>query len=183
MLMAVCSKPKSKNSLSHYLSLPSLIRANRRIKVIKYEWEGKGRKDEGRLRMNYINLYKGRIGQKNFALVFLFNLVGGIFVLSLLGTLVPVPFVLFLVVIVWCLLFWIPACVRRLHDTGMSGWFVLLFLVPVVNMIFPLALLLTKGKPEKNKYGDVPSGNTKFLHDFFPAHGDHVDTENISQGQ
>jgi hypothetical protein len=58
-----------------------------------------------------------------------------------------------------------------------------LFLVPVVNMIFPLALLLTKGKLEKNKYGDVPSGNTKFLHDLFPVHEDRVDVGNMSQGQ
>ncbi len=37
----------------------------------------------------------------------------------------------------------------RLRDIGRSGWWILLFLIPVINLIFPFYLLLKKGKHEQ----------------------------------
>lgn len=45
--------------------------------------------------------------------------------------------------------------IRRLHDLGMSGWFYLLCLVPVVGPIALLVMFCLKGKNEKNKFGEV----------------------------
>lgn len=43
--------------------------------------------------------------------------------------------------------------IKRLHDLGKSGYWVLLMFVPLVNIIFLIYLLLAKGEPTENKYG------------------------------
>jgi uncharacterized membrane protein YhaH (DUF805 family) len=46
--------------------------------------------------------------------------------------------------------------VRRLHDTGRSGWWLLLNLIPVVGPIIVLVLMILKGQQGENKYGPDP---------------------------
>ena len=46
--------------------------------------------------------------------------------------------------------------VRRLHDTGKSGWMLLVGLIPVVGAIWLLVLLLADSQPEANEYGPNP---------------------------
>lgn len=46
--------------------------------------------------------------------------------------------------------------VRRLHDTGRSGWFLLLPLIPLVGGIILLVFQVSAGDPGPNKYGDPP---------------------------
>ncbi len=46
--------------------------------------------------------------------------------------------------------------VRRLHDTGRSGYWILLAFVPFIGMLILLYLMTLKGEPEENRYGDVP---------------------------
>ncbi len=43
----------------------------------------------------------------------------------------------------------IAAGIRRMHDTGRCGWFIL---IPIYNLV----LLCTKGEDQPNKYGEVP---------------------------
>jgi uncharacterized membrane protein YhaH (DUF805 family) len=53
----------------------------------------------------------------------------------------------------------IPAlavAVRRLHDTGKSGWWILINLIPLVGFIWFLVLTLTAGQSGDNPYGDNP---------------------------
>lgn len=48
---------------------------------------------------------------------------------------------------------------RRLHDTGRSGWIILLNFIPVVNfvtLIMTFIFTLLDSKPEANKYGPSP---------------------------
>ena len=45
---------------------------------------------------------------------------------------------------------------RRLHDTGRSGWWQLIALVPVVGFIVLLIFLCQDSKPEANKWGANP---------------------------
>ena len=45
--------------------------------------------------------------------------------------------------------------VRRLHDTGKSGWYLLLGIVPVANF-YILYLLVIESTPGPNEYGDNP---------------------------
>lgn len=46
--------------------------------------------------------------------------------------------------------------VRRLHDTGRSGWFFLLALIPLVGGIILLVWFCTAGAAEDNQYGPDP---------------------------
>lgn len=46
--------------------------------------------------------------------------------------------------------------VRRLHDLDLSGWWMLLMLVPLVNIFFALYMLFFKGTEGPNQYGEDP---------------------------
>ena len=47
--------------------------------------------------------------------------------------------------------------VRRLHDVGKSGWTILYVLIPVIGVIWLLALFSRDTMPEKNKWGGNPN--------------------------
>jgi uncharacterized membrane protein YhaH (DUF805 family) len=48
--------------------------------------------------------------------------------------------------------------VRRLHDTGHSGWWLLIGLVPLVGSIVLIVFYATDSQPGSNKYGPNPKG-------------------------
>lgn len=50
--------------------------------------------------------------------------------------------------------------VRRMNDTGHTGWFVLLSIVPFVNLALGLYLLCARGSAGPNKYGLPQCENT-----------------------
>lgn len=59
----------------------------------------------------------------------------------------------------YALVLFIPGlavAVRRLHDVGKSGWFLLIGLIPLIGFIWLLVLFLTEGKPGENKWGPNP---------------------------
>lgn len=47
--------------------------------------------------------------------------------------------------------------VRRMHDVGKSGWWVLIYLVPVVGWIIFLIFAVKESVPVPNEYGAVPN--------------------------
>ncbi len=49
--------------------------------------------------------------------------------------------------------------VQRLHDLDKSGWLWLLFLVPIVNILFSFYLLFAPGSEGENQYGLPPKPN------------------------
>jgi len=50
----------------------------------------------------------------------------------------------------------IMAGIRRLHDLNRSGWFMLIVLIPIVDVIFGLYMLFRRGTEGSNKYGEDP---------------------------
>lgn len=50
----------------------------------------------------------------------------------------------------------IGVTIRRLHDTGRSGWWLLICLVPLVGGIVLLVFLVLDGQPGSNQYGPNP---------------------------
>ena len=46
-------------------------------------------------------------------------------------------------------------CVRRLHDTGRTGWWLLLYFIPWIGTI-ALLIMLCRKSDEDNKYGPKP---------------------------
>ena len=47
--------------------------------------------------------------------------------------------------------------VRRLHDTGRSGWWLLVEVVPVVGQLVLLLFLVSASQPGDNRYGPTPT--------------------------
>lgn len=50
----------------------------------------------------------------------------------------------------------IAVSVRRLHDTGRSGWFLLLVLIPIVGGILLLVWMCSRGTEGPNRFGADP---------------------------
>lgn len=48
--------------------------------------------------------------------------------------------------------------VRRLHDVGLSGWFVLARLLPVLGELLLLYFTVKDSQPGANRYGPNPKG-------------------------
>ncbi len=46
--------------------------------------------------------------------------------------------------------------VRRLHDTGKSGWMLLVAFIPIIGFIWLLILLISDSTPGENQYGANP---------------------------
>lgn len=46
--------------------------------------------------------------------------------------------------------------VRRLHDTGHSGWNYLLTFIPIIGSLFLLYFFVCDSAPEENRYGKSP---------------------------
>ena len=108
---------------------------------------------------NYVG-FSGRAHRTEFWMFVLINLIIA-FILGLidaqLGLLGPTGYgvisgIYSLVVLVPT----IAVTVRRLHDTGRSGWWILLWLIPVVGFIILLVLLIGKGTEGDNEYGADP---------------------------
>ena len=67
----------------------------------------------------------------------------------------------FVIFILYAIILIIPSIsmtVRRLHDTGKSGWYYLLSFIPYVGSIIILVLTLLDSTPGPNKYGPNPKG-------------------------
>ncbi len=47
--------------------------------------------------------------------------------------------------------------VRRLHDIGRSGWWLLIGLIPLVGMIILIVWFCKESQMETNEYGEVPN--------------------------
>jgi uncharacterized membrane protein YhaH (DUF805 family) len=52
----------------------------------------------------------------------------------------------------------IAIAVRRLHDIGKSGWWILIGLIPLIGWIIALIFAVTDSNPGTNAYGPNPKG-------------------------
>lgn len=59
----------------------------------------------------------------------------------------------FVVILLLYLYFLMVITVRRLHDMNRSGWFILLFMLPLLNILLGIYLLLGSGTTGINNYG------------------------------
>ena len=109
---------------------------------------------------NYAN-FSGRARRQEYWMFYLFHIIF-IFVLAFLGGMlstesnsgfafIPIG-IYFLATIVP----YLSVSVRRLHDTGKSGWNYLLTLIPYVGFIIMIVLMAQNGDEGTNKYGLDP---------------------------
>ncbi len=48
--------------------------------------------------------------------------------------------------------------VRRLHDIGKNGWWILINLIPLIGQIWFIVLAVTDSQPGSNEWGENPKG-------------------------
>ena len=112
---------------------------------------------------NYANL-DGRASRSEYWWFVLFNLIVNIVTLVIdltLGTMVTYDMgYVGLIAFLALLLPSVSVSVRRLHDIGKSGWWILLAIIPIVNFIGIFVILvftLMEGEEHPNQYGNVPT--------------------------
>lgn len=71
------------------------------------------------------------------------------------------------------LIFFLPSlsvAVRRLHDVGRSGWWLLLAFIPFVGFIVLFIFSVLDSEPGENKYGPNPKEEGKLAAQFQSVH-------------
>jgi uncharacterized membrane protein YhaH (DUF805 family) len=81
-------------------------------------------------------------------------ILGIVYLLYALGTLVPS----------------LAVGVRRLHDVGKSGWYLLVSLIPIVGSIWLLVLLCTDSEAGENGWGPNPKNQVSMNDDALDSH-------------
>ena len=109
---------------------------------------------------NYTN-FDGRARRKEFWLFIFFNMLT-VIILSIfddfLGT-VDTKGVYGLFGSIYILVVFIPSIavsIRRLHDTGRSGWWLLLNLIPLLGSLVVLIFFIQNSESHENRYGINP---------------------------
>jgi uncharacterized membrane protein YhaH (DUF805 family) len=100
-------------------------------------------------------VFSGRARRKEYWLFVLFNLIIT-FVLGFVEGLAGGPGVVGMLYSLAVFIPGIAVSVRRLHDTGRSGWWLLIGLIPLIGAIVLLVFVIQDGKPGQNQYGANP---------------------------
>ena len=115
------------------------------------------------LTQNYCN-FNDRARRSEYWLFVLFNIIvefilsGIAFILTLFLPKNSAPYA-YVLVSLYSLIIFIPGLaltIRRLHDTGKSGWYILVALIPIVGGIIVLYFLVQDSQQEQNEYGISP---------------------------
>ncbi|APE19753.1 MULTISPECIES: DUF805 domain-containing protein [Streptomyces] len=99
-------------------------------------------------------VFNGRARRKEFWMFELINVI-----ISIVLTVVDLSLDMQLLSTIYSLGIFLPSLavtVRRLHDTGRSGWWVLIGLVPLVGFIVLLIFACTEGDQHENEHGPNP---------------------------
>ncbi len=99
--------------------------------------------------------YNGRARRKEYWMFTLFNFIITL-VLSLIDELLGTWGI---ISIIYGLAILLPAsavCIRRLHDTNRSGWWLLITLIPLIGAIIILIFTIQDSEPGTNQYGPNP---------------------------
>jgi uncharacterized membrane protein YhaH (DUF805 family) len=108
-------------------------------------------------------VFSGRARRKEFWMFYLINTIVA-FVLAVIDGALGIYLVdadvgmgllsgIYLLAIILPLL---GVAIRRLHDTGRSGWWLLIYIIPLIGTITLLVFYCLDSAPEENQYGDNP---------------------------
>lgn len=101
--------------------------------------------------------FSGRSRRSEYWYFFLLNIIVSV-VVNILVRVVGLS-VFSLIGGLWSLATVIPGlavAIRRLHDIGKSGWWILIGLIPIVGVIWLVVLYAKESQGEDNKYGSMP---------------------------
>ena len=107
---------------------------------------------------NYFN-FKTRASRSEYWYFILFLVIVSV-AITLVDLAMSGPDGKFLLNTIFSLATFIPSLsvlVRRLHDIGRSGWYVLLGLIPLVGIIILIYWACQPSTPQQNEYGPQPA--------------------------
>lgn len=99
--------------------------------------------------------FSGRSRRKEYWMFVLINaviMVGLAVIDEILGSLGVVGVLYSLAVLIPS----IAVSVRRLHDTGRSGWWLLINLIPLIGLIILVIFMIQEGEYAANEFGENP---------------------------
>ena len=102
---------------------------------------------------------KGRISRSQFWLRWVLPYIVATIIIEIVLFMLFDPWVAMIVMYLYLLgTMWpsIAMYIKRAHDRGRSGWFILLFLVPILNIWPMIELLFLPGTAGDNNYGPNP---------------------------
>lgn len=94
--------------------------------------------------------FNGRARRKEYWMFMLFHIIF-IYAMIFLASQFPTIIFLYLVYVLATFLPALAVAVRRMHDVGKSGWYII---IPIYNII----LYCTDSEEGKNEYGENPKG-------------------------
>ncbi len=100
-------------------------------------------------------VFTGRARRKEYWMYMLFWIIGYV-ILAVLESLVGLTGVLTSIYALGLFLPGLGVAIRRLHDTGKTGWWILIALVPLIGAIVLLIFMIQDGTPGDNAHGPNP---------------------------
>ncbi|KZE82677.1 DUF805 domain-containing protein [Paenibacillus polymyxa] len=103
---------------------------------------------------NYVG-FQGRARRTEYWMFVLFSVIAS-FIIGLIDGLLGLTPILTYIYSLAVLLPSLAVMARRLHDTGRSGWWILIGLIPLVGTIILIVFFCQDSQPSDNKYGKNP---------------------------
>lgn len=105
---------------------------------------------------NYVT-FNGRSSRSAYWWFWLFTFVA-VIAAEIVSAIIKSP-VIYLIVALALLLPSLAVAIRRLHDTGRTGWWLLIGLIPIIGTI-TLIVFYVQDSDGPNQYGDRPDDTT-----------------------
>ena len=102
---------------------------------------------------NYAN-FQGRARRSEFWWFYLFSIICN-FVASIVDSAIGLP-ILSIVLVLGLIIPSLAVTIRRMHDTGRSGWWIFIVLIPLVGIILYIYWFVQRGTVGSNAWGEDP---------------------------
>ena len=89
----------------------------------------------------------------NYIIIFFLYILQIVMIESTLWLIFPIIFFLYAVAV---FLPGLEVNIRRLHDIGKSGWWYLIYLIPIIGAIWLTVLMCLDSEPGENQWGENP---------------------------
>ena len=106
-------------------------------------------------------VFQGRARRKEYWMFFLFNAIFSIILAIIESFADPLNGILTGIYSLLILLPCLAVGVRRLHDTGRSGWWLFISLIPVIGTIVLIVFYCQDSQTNENQYGLNPKVSTE----------------------
>lgn len=102
---------------------------------------------------NFAN-FQGRARRSEYWWFYLFTIICNV-VASIVDNAIGIP-ILSIVVLLGLIIPSLAVTIRRMHDTGRSGWWIFIILIPLVGIILYIYWFVQRGTVGPNEWGADP---------------------------